>query len=280
MTGGPAEVASRPVAPSLTELANRHGSDNGTLGPSPEWPAHGYTDAYEGYLAHLRDAPITLLEIGLGVDGPHWQARIQRGRNAGGGASIKMWRDYFPRASILGFDINPAGHLDGERVRTAVADQGSAESLVGALSAAGVERLDVIVDDGSHNPDHQQLSLGVLFPYLAPGGLYFIEDLQSNGLGDPSRRRSASRSVLNTRRVLSEYRATGRLPTPHAIADPDYFMEHAESLTFHCPEARLRYRLRPRNLRHPLAVLRSFAVGTEQLCLIRKRGRLGVVDSP
>jgi len=35
----------------------------------------------------------------------------------------------------------------------------------------------VIIDDGSHAAEHQQISLGGLFPHLESGGLYFIEDL-------------------------------------------------------------------------------------------------------
>lgn len=36
---------------SLTELANHHGSDKGTLGPTDGWPGHNYTDVYEFYRA-------------------------------------------------------------------------------------------------------------------------------------------------------------------------------------------------------------------------------------
>jgi hypothetical protein len=35
----------------------------------------------------------------------------------------------------------------------------------------------VIIDDGSHNSDHQILSLECLFPFLAEGGVYVVEDL-------------------------------------------------------------------------------------------------------
>jgi len=36
---------------------------------------------------------------------------------------------------------------------------------------------DIIIDDGSHASHHQQIALAHLFPHLAPGGLYCIEDL-------------------------------------------------------------------------------------------------------
>src|SRR5437588_5742537 len=99
---------------SLTALANKYGSDKGTLGPSASWPAHNYTDIYEAYLWSRRNEPITLLEIGLGVTGEAWRADIAHGRNQDGGGSVKMWQDYFPKARIVGADINPARHLDTE----------------------------------------------------------------------------------------------------------------------------------------------------------------------
>jgi hypothetical protein len=36
---------------------------------------------------------------------------------------------------------------------------------------------DIIVEDGSHASHHQQIALATLFPFVAAGGLYIIEDL-------------------------------------------------------------------------------------------------------
>ncbi len=55
-------------------------------------------------------------------------------------------------------------------------DQSDREDLIRAARKAGWS-FGIIVDDGSHQSSHQQISLGALFPYLAPGGLYVIEDL-------------------------------------------------------------------------------------------------------
>ena len=43
---------------------------------------------------------------------------------------------------------------------------------------AGVPRLDIVLDDASHASHHQQYGFLELFPRLAPGGLYIIEDLR------------------------------------------------------------------------------------------------------
>ncbi len=90
---------------SLTQIANLHGTDKGTTGPSSNWHAHNYTDVYEAYLERWKDKPIRLLEIGLGVTGDQWEAQIVHGKNTGG-ASIKMWHDYFQSGRIYGIDIN------------------------------------------------------------------------------------------------------------------------------------------------------------------------------
>ena len=39
---------------------------------------------------------------------------------------------------------------------------------------------DIIIDDGSHKMNHQQISFDVLFPHLKSGGIYVIEDLHTS----------------------------------------------------------------------------------------------------
>ena len=240
---------------SLTELANIYGTDKGTVGPSPEWPAHNYTAVYESYLGVLRDKPIALLEIGLGVIGVSWDARIVHGRNAGG-ASMRMWRDFFPHGRIYGVDVNPAPDLDGERLRTFIADQSNLEELSAAVAATGEAAFDVIVDDGSHRPDHQQISLAFLFPYLRPGGLYFIEDLMANGQGDGRTGRMACETVLNTRRILKEFVAQGAFPQPNAFSNSALLQQEVAEIVFHCPR---------------VTDGQTTSTGGEALCVIRKR---------
>ena len=218
---------------SLTELANRFGSDKGTEGPGPGFRGHNYTPVYEDYLRDYRDRAFSLVEIGLGVKGDRWEAKIVQGRNTGG-ASVKMWREYFPRARIYGLDVNECAYLDDERTRTFVADQGNVEDLERVVEA--VPSFDVVLDDGSHRPDHQQISLDFLFPRLSPGGLYFIEDLLENGLGDGRTGRLASDRVLNTRKVLKHYLETGTLPEPHLLTNFAAWRDDIAGIDFHVGE--------------------------------------------
>ena len=38
---------------------------------------------------------------------------------------------------------------------------------------------DIIIDDCGHLSDQQQFSMAYLFPFLKPGGIYIIEDLNA-----------------------------------------------------------------------------------------------------
>lgn len=87
------------------------------------------------------------------------------------GASLRMWRDYFPNAEIRGIDINPRVRFEEERIKTFWVSE---QDLPGRIFET---TFDLVIDDGSHVPDNQESSAKALVPYLAPGGLYIIEDV-------------------------------------------------------------------------------------------------------
>ncbi len=89
-----------------------------------------------------------------------------------------MWADYFPKGTIHAIDIEPHPELNTNRIHTHVVDQTDRAGLTTLATREGP--FDVIVDDGGHMMGQQQISLGTLFPYLKPGGIYFIEDLHTS----------------------------------------------------------------------------------------------------
>lgn len=205
-----------PVA-SLTDIANRCGTDKGTVAPSDRWNANNYTDVYAGYFHHMRYAPIRLLEIGGGIPGTNFEVHIAHGTNAEGGGSLKMWREYFPNGTICVLDINDPAVLRKYGIVTAQADQSDPVAIrraVDHFAANGAPEFDVIIDDGSHDPEHQQISFETLWPYVASGGLYIIEDLGANGMNDPERGRFRFHSdrVWSTRDVFAHVQRTGTFP--------------------------------------------------------------------
>jgi cephalosporin hydroxylase len=144
----------------LNDLAVRFRTD--------KWGAHRYTQHYQRYLQQFKNDPINLLEIGIGG----------YSRAGKGGASLRMWKQFFPRAHIYGVDIEDKSFVDAERITTFIGDQSDPASLLDIAERIG--RLDVIIDDGSHRSPHVITTFRTLFPLLRAGGIYAVEDTQSS----------------------------------------------------------------------------------------------------
>ena len=144
----------------LAQLATEHGSD--------KWNGHWYAGPYATHLESLRQEPITLLEIGIGGYGDP----------EAGGASLRMWRDYFPNAQIVGLDYYDKSPHAGERIRVYKGSQADPVAIARMLNdfPGG---FDVIIDDGSHQNEHVIASLYMLWQYVKPEGWYIVEDLQT-----------------------------------------------------------------------------------------------------
>jgi 23S rRNA U2552 (ribose-2'-O)-methylase RlmE/FtsJ len=137
----------------LHQLGLKHSTDKGIV--------HHYLLVYEKYLYLLREDIHDVLEVGVDL-----------------GRSLRMWRDYFPNASIVGMDINPECKAqDGARIWVAIGDSTKADEVEREL---GGQMFDLIVDDGSHIPKDQLMTLCWLWPHLRLGGLYFIEDIDQS----------------------------------------------------------------------------------------------------
>lgn len=142
---------------SLDEIARRHGTDKSTQ-------RHSFTPIYETFVAHLRDRPVTVLEIG-----------VLRG------ASLRMWRDYFADGTIYALDIKEEAKQHAEeRIHIHIGDQKKPDVLDRILAQSGP--LDLIVDDGGHRAEQQLGSLFHLWEHLKPGGVYMIEDIHTSYL--------------------------------------------------------------------------------------------------
>lgn len=133
-----------------------------------KWGGHWYTPHYERHLVHLRRERFTLLEIGIGgYDVP-----------GSGGESLRMWKHFFPRAQIVGVDIDDKSFLAQDRIRVYHGSQ-TDDALMRRI-VAEAERLMVVIDDGSHQPAHVRQTFATVFPLLPNGAIYVIEDLQTS----------------------------------------------------------------------------------------------------
>ncbi len=197
----------------LTEIANFHSCDKGTL-VGLAGPPHGYTSVYERLLMAYRGKSIKLLEIGIFH-----------------GASLRTWYDFLPHARIIALDRQDLQHLGNDRTEIFTGDQGNREDLQSLLKKSG-DGFDVIIDDGGHHMDQQQISLGCLFSSLKPRGVYCIEDLHTSNdpaFGAETDRRNTTLSVLRT------FVETGRFESPYMTeSEIETLNREVEQVTLHC----------------------------------------------
>ena len=97
------------------------------------------------------------------------------------GASLRVWEEYFPNASIFGVEMKSKYAVyASDRSRIFIGSQSDPEVLELLVAAAG-SSFDLIIDDGSHMSDDQVASLTYLWRYLKPPyGIYAIEDLHAH----------------------------------------------------------------------------------------------------
>jgi hypothetical protein len=154
----------------LESLFLQHGTDKGH---------NGYARTYSEIFAPYRERPITLLEIGIGTLVPGASSSMY-GHDLPGyrpGASLRAWREYFPKAWVLGFDIQEDTQFSEERISTALRDSTSQANVDGFFHDSRV-RVDIVIDDGAHDGASQLATLQNLWPYLRPGGVFVVEDIQ------------------------------------------------------------------------------------------------------
>lgn len=140
---------------------------------------HGFCNIYDNEFRPIRNEFQKIMELGV------WF-----------GASIRMWKNYFPYAEIHGVDhftghqgngtvfANPMKYFDelkakpDDRITLHNVDQTDLVKLCEMRDKLGLGTFDMILDDASHIMKDQQQTFAVLFPLLKPGGYFVIEDVQ------------------------------------------------------------------------------------------------------
>jgi len=149
----------------LKALFDKHGSDKST-----------YHDFHYLYAAALADpnAPIDLLEIGLGTDNTDVVSNM--GWSGVPGASLRAFKEFLPRSRIYGADVDRRILFEEERIKTFFVDQTDAASFDTISHAVG-HPFDVIIDDGLHAPHANLITLSFALQNLKAGGWCIIEDI-------------------------------------------------------------------------------------------------------
>ena len=134
---------------------------------------HGYDAFYEKLFKENRTKNLNIMEFGI-----HH------------GDSLAALSSYFPNANIVGVDKNPfSTNYKSKKIRTLHCDVSSEKNLE-SLSNYLNKDYDYIIDDASHNPIHQKLTLFSMFQNLKSGGIFVIEELNffqsENNKDDPN----------------------------------------------------------------------------------------------
>lgn len=204
------------AARSLDEMARICGTNKAFV--------QGFMDYYEREFREIRKQPATLLEIGIGG----WDDEKGYSVPTKGGESLRMWKAYFPNGSINGIDICDKRPHEEKRIRTFQGSQTDEQFLRKVVCEIG--QPDIIIDDGSHICSHVITSFETLFPLLAPGGIYAIEDLQTSYLTEYEGSLDSPSTSMNYLKKLADGINYRQLPFPY---EPSYFDRHIESLTFY-----------------------------------------------
>jgi hypothetical protein len=162
----------------LNSLCDKYGSDKGevaTEGHPYPWVSHTYADFYDGRFGHCRDHIKTVFECGIGTN--NVAAASNMGQSGKPGASLRVWRDYFPNAHIHGADVDRSTLFSDTRISTYHVDQTSPEAIALLWTQVPVVEFDLMIDDGLHTFEAGVCLFENSFQKLRKNGIYVIEDV-------------------------------------------------------------------------------------------------------
>jgi hypothetical protein len=145
----------------LRSLCEKHGTDKTK-----------YADTYENLFREYVNLPVDIFEAGI------WM-----------GGSIRVWLDYFPSSRVYAIDNNslfPLNNMPGKAVEDFVHDIDTTRFKYEIIDEYDSDKLrlflsgrtfDIVIDDGSHDPQTQLQLYKTMIGSVKHGGLYIVEDI-------------------------------------------------------------------------------------------------------
>jgi len=170
----------------LSKLCEKHGTDKGFVEFEKKtpygWMPHSYSFYYNSLFSHCRKNIKLVFECGIGSNNPDIACNMTT--NGRPGASLRVWREYFNKAQIIGADIDKTILFQEDRINTYEVNQLDPISIKNMWSKIKYDNFDIIIDDGLHT-----LNAGVTFFFhsfekLKEGGIYIIEDVDFSYLNE------------------------------------------------------------------------------------------------
>jgi hypothetical protein len=133
---------------------------------------HVYTPFYYEMFKDRRNLVKKVFEMGIGYDDtmPHCGDVYEVG------ASLRMWRDFFPNAQVYGADISAKAMFRSHRIKTYICDETKPDRVEELIKRVGTD-IDLFVDDGLHHYKYQALLAKTVLPLINDGVTYIIEDI-------------------------------------------------------------------------------------------------------
>ena len=161
----------------LSVLCDIYGSDKGSMQYNKR--KHTYTALYYKLFSEIRNNIKSIFECGIGTNNPNLPSTM--GENGKPGASLRVWREYFKNAIIIGADIDKNILFQEDRIQTGFMDQLNPQTIKSFFQSLAPEypnQFDIMVDDGLHTFDAGVCLFENAFQYLNQDGFYTIEDIR------------------------------------------------------------------------------------------------------
>ena len=164
---------------SFDKLCEIYGTDKGYLefeGIKPYgYRPHTYSTIYHNLFDHCRENIKLVFECGIGTNDVSLPSNMTASSKPG--ASLRVWKEYFPNSQIYGADIDDKILFQSERIFTFQMDQLDSSSIERMWSKIDKSNFDLIVDDGLHTCEAAFNLFLNSFKKLKNGGVYIIEDV-------------------------------------------------------------------------------------------------------
>jgi glycosyltransferase involved in cell wall biosynthesis len=159
----------------MCRVMTKYGSDKGRL--------NNYTAVYSALFKERRNQPLRVFELGLGSNRPDVPSNM--GVFGAPGASLRGWRQLFPRALVYGADIDRTILFQEDRIKTFYCNQLDRSSIRKLWSQPHLQDgVDIIIEDGLHTFEANVTFLEESLDRLRPGGIYIAEDIMWNNIED------------------------------------------------------------------------------------------------
>jgi hypothetical protein len=133
--------------------------------------SHGYLDLYEKLLISKKNTAKNILEVGIGDF------------NEKNGGSVKLWYDYFNKATIHGLDILNIDRVidelkNNDRIKLYTSINAYDNNFFTTNILNSGIKFDMLLDDGPHTLESILLFIQLYSQVMADDGILIIEDVQ------------------------------------------------------------------------------------------------------